>query len=213
MVDQNMSKNLISSYKKKYQENGTVMIPFTEEINPIKQEDFDHLLSYCENVDKEFIEIGDAGESNNLMVGRFMTDKEKPVIVNNNFSLKLLEILNKDVVIKLLKEILGLKKNIYYRRVQYNQINENNFVGYHLDTDSNPDYIAACVIQLGDDFDGGMYRVYQKDKSYRDFYPQKGSFIISNCNYPHEVTKVTKGQRKSLVFFISEHFGKNRRYS
>ena len=78
MVDQNMSKNLISSYKKKYQENGTVMIPFTEEINPIKQEDFDHLLSYCENVDKEFIEIGDAGESNNLMVGRFITDKEKP---------------------------------------------------------------------------------------------------------------------------------------
>ena len=38
MVDQNMSKNLISSYKKKEQENGTVMIPFTEEINPIKQE-------------------------------------------------------------------------------------------------------------------------------------------------------------------------------
>ena len=88
-----------------------------------------------------------------------MTDKEKPVIVNNNFSLKLLEILNKNFIIKLLKEILGLKKNIYYRRVQYNQLNENNFVGYHLDTDSNPDYIAACVIQLGDDFDGGMYRV------------------------------------------------------
>ncbi len=208
-----MSKNLILSYKKKYQENGTIMIPFTEEINPINQEDFNHLLSYCEKVDKEFIEIGDAGETNNLMVGRFMTDKEKPIIVNNNFSLKLLEILNKDVVINLIKEILNLKNKIYYRRVQYNQINENNFVGYHLDTDSNPDYIAACVIQLGDDFDGGKYRVYQKDKSYRDFCPKKGSFIISNCNFPHEVTKVTKGQRKSLVFFISEHFGKNRRYS
>ena len=39
----------------------------------------------------------------------------------------------------------------------------------HLDTDSNPDYIAACVIQLGDNFEGGIYRVYQKDKSYKDF--------------------------------------------
>ena len=208
-----MSEEIVSSYKKKYEENGTVMIPFTDVVNPINDEDFKNLLNYCEKVDKEFIEIGDAGESNNLMVGRFMTDKEKPLIVNNKLSLKLLEILNKNAVINLLKEILNLKNKIYYRRVQFNQINENNFVGFHLDTDSNPDYIAACVIQLGDDFDGGIYRVYKKDKSYNDFCPTKGSLIISNCKNPHEVTKVTKGQRKSLVFFISEHFGKNKRYS
>ena len=29
----------------------------------------------------------------------------------------------------------------------------------------------------------------------------------------NRVTKVTKGHRKSLVFFISKHFGKNKRYS
>ena len=70
------------------------------------------------------------------------------------------------------------------------------------------------MIQLGNNFKGGIYRVYQKDKSFNDFHPSKGSLIISNCNYPHEVTKVTMGERKSfLVFFISNHFDKNKRYS
>ena len=213
MVDPNMSEKKILTYKKKYEDMGTIMIPFTDDINPINKNDLNNLLFFCEKVDKEFIEIGDAGESNNLMVGRFMTDKEMPEIVNKEVSLKLLEILKKDNVIDLLKKILNFKNEIFYRRVQFNQINENNFVGYHLDTDSNPDYIAACVIQLGDNFEGGNYRVYQKDKSFNDFFPRKGSFIISNCKYPHEVTKVTKGNRKSLVFFVSDHFGKNKRYA
>lgn len=208
-----MSKEYIIAYKKNYQKKGTIMVPFNEEVNPFTQEDLDNLSDYCEKVEKEFIEIGDAGESNNLMVGRFMTDTEKPLIVNDELSIKLLEILSKDSVINLIKEILDIKSKLYLRRVQYNQINKNNFVGYHLDTDSNPDYLVACVIQLGDDFEGGIYRVYQKDKSYNDFYPTKGSLIISNCSYPHEVTKVTKGHRKSLVFFISKNFGKNKRYS
>ena len=79
------------------------------------------------------------------------------------------------------------------------------------DVDSNPDYIAACVIQLGDKFKGGLYRVYQKDKTFIDYSPKFGSIIISDCTYPHEVTKVINGRRKSLVFFISKNFGLNRR--
>lgn len=208
-----MSKELILSYKKKFLEKGTIMIPFNENISPISDNDLKCLFDYCEKVDKEFIEIGDAGESNNLMVGRFMTDKIKPEIVNNPYSQKLLKILTNNNLMSLVKEILDIKDEVYLRRVQYNQINKGNFVGYHLDTDSNPDYIAACVIQLGDDFEGGIYRVYQKDKTFNDFQPSKGSLIISNCNYPHEVTKVTNGERKSLVFFISNHFEKNKRYS
>tara|TARA_B100001287_G_C22574872_1_gene478102 strand:- start:225 stop:851 length:627 start_codon:yes stop_codon:yes gene_type:complete len=208
-----MSEEIVLNYQKEYQKKGTVMIPFEEKISPITNEDFENLLEYCEKVEKEFIEIGDAGESNNLMVGRFMTDKDKPEIVNNPYSERLLNILKNESIVKLIKKVINFKSDVYLRRVQYNQINEGNFVGYHLDTDSNPDYIAACVIQLGNNFKGGIYRVYQKDKSFNDFHPSKGSLIISNCNYPHEVTKVTMGERKSLVFFISNHFDKNKRYS
>ena len=39
------------------------------------------------------------------------------------------------------------KKSVW--KIQYNKIEENCFIGYHLDTDSNPDYLCACVIQLG----------------------------------------------------------------
>jgi len=208
-----MSEDLILNHKNEYKNKGTTMIPFNSNINPLTEEDFKNLFEYCEKVDKEFIKIGDAGEDNNLMVGRFMTDKMRPEVVKNPYSNKLLNILGKKKCIDLVKKILDVKDEIFMRRVQYNQINTGNFVGYHLDTDSNPDYIAACVIQLGEKFQGGLYRVYQKDKTYNDFKSSKGSLIISNCNYPHEVTKVTNGERKSLVFFISNHSDNNKRYS
>ena len=146
------------------------------------------------------------------MVGRFMTDKIKPEIVKNPYSEKVINILQNNNFKKIIKNTLNLTKDFYLRRIQYNQINKGNFVGYHLDKDSNPDYLAACVIQLGDNFKGGIYRVFQPDKSYNDFIPTKASLIISNCNYPHEVTKVEEGKRKSLVFFISYNSGLNSRH-
>ena len=211
MESQSMSDKKIIEYKKEYKKKGTVMIPFEENVNPLTEKDFKILYEYCEKVEKEFIEIGDAGESNNLMVGRFMTDKLKPEIVKNPYSNKVIEILSGNKIISFIKKILDLNNEIIYRRIQYNQINNGNFVGYHLDTDSNPDYIAACVLQIGDNYTGGKYRVYQKDGSHFDYRSGFGDLIISNCTYPHEVTKVESGNRKSLVFFISEHAGENKR--
>jgi|TARA_B110000046_G_C12895815_1_gene356381 hypothetical protein len=207
MFDKNYSK-----VQNTYISKGTVLIPFEDKLNPLSEKDFKNLFEYCEKVDKEFIEVGDAGESNNLMVGRFMTDKIKPEIVKNPYSEKVINILQNNDFKKTIKNTLNLTKDFYLRRIQYNQINKGNFVGYHLDKDSNPDYLAACVIQLGDNFKGGIYRVFQPDKSYNDFIPTKASLIISNCNYPHEVTKVEEGKRKSLVFFISYNSGLNSRH-
>lgn len=207
MFDKNYSK-----VQNTYISKGTVLIPFEDKLNPLSKKDFKNLFEYCEKVDKEFIEVGDAGESNNLMVGRFMTDKIKPEIVKNSYSEKVINILQNNDFKKIIKNTLNLTKDFYIRRIQYNQINKGNFVGYHLDKDSNPDYLAACVIQLGDNFKGGIYRVFQPDKSYNDFIPTKASLIISNCNYPHEVTKVEEGERKSLVFFISYNPGLNSRH-
>ena len=76
-----------------------------------------------------------------------MTDIKKPVLVKNKYSKKMLAILKSKKIQMFIKNILTTKK-LHIRRVQFNQISKNNFVGYHLDIDSNPDYIAACVIQL-----------------------------------------------------------------
>ena len=200
-----------NTFKKNYSTKGTILIDKDDEINPISKEDLNELLSCCEKVDKEFVEIGDAGESNNLLVGRFMTDIKKPEIVKNPFSEKVLSILSKQKVFDFIKKISRSEGNLYLRRVQFNQIDKGNFVGYHLDTDSNPDYIAACVVQLGSDYTGGKYRVHQKNGTHNDFTSDFGDLIISNCNYPHEVTKVESGNRKSLVFFVSNDPGKNKR--
>ena len=35
---------------------------------------------------------------------------------------------------------------------------KEQFVGLHLDKDSNPDYLVAVVIQLGNKFTGGGYK-------------------------------------------------------
>lgn len=197
-------------YKNNFIQKGTVLIPLEE--NLISISETKQLENICNNVPKEHIEIGDAGESNYLEVGRFMTDKDIPKIVNKEFAVPLIEIISKNKIKKMISDILDIDENeIFYRRIQFNEIKQNCFVGYHLDTDSNPDYLIACVIQLGKDFEGGLYRVYQKDKSYIDYQPSYGSLIISNCKYPHEVTKVTKGNRGSLVFFISKNKGKNKK--
>ena len=212
MVDQSMYKQ-ITRLQNKYIKIGTVLIKAKSAVSPISNSNFRALEECCNKVKKEFIRIGDAGETNHLLVGRFMTDIKKPKVVKNPYSVKVLKILNQKKIVLLFKKILGIdgKKNIYLRRVQFNQIDKGCFVGYHLDTDSNPDYLAAGVIQFGKNFMGGKYRVYQNKKKYTDYTPTTQSLIISDCNFPHEVTKVTKGNRKSLVFFFSEHLKDNRR--
>ena len=214
MVDQNMFKQ-ITHFRNNYKKVGTVLIKAESILNPITNNNFKDLEDCCEKVKKEFIKIGDAGEENHLLVGRFMTDIKKPKVVKNPYSKKVLKILNQKKNMSFFKKILGIdkKKDIYLRRVQFNQIDSGCFVGYHLDKDSNPDYLAAGVIQFGKNFKGGKYRVYQSKKKYIDYTPSVRSLIISDCNFPHEVTKVTKGNRKSLVFFISEHLKNNKRKS
>ncbi len=198
-------------HSQNYLNNGTAYIPVDE--SPLSNDDLENLNKFCLEVDKEFIEIGDAGESNHLLVGRFMTDIEKPEKVNNNFSEKVIKILSSKKVINFIKKICNCNDEIFIRRVQYNEITENCFVGYHLDKDSNPDYLAAIVLQLGVNFNGGLYRVYNKfnKKNYIDYKPNYGSLLISDCEYPHEVTKVESGKRGSLVFFVSKNNGKNPR--
>jgi len=203
----------ILNLQNKYKKFGTVMINGNSSINPMSYKNFKDLYSCCEKVEKEFVKIGDAGEENHLLVGRFMTDVKGPKVVKNLFSKKVISILSQKKNMDFYKKILKInqKQKIYLRRVQINEISKGCFVGYHLDTDSNPDYLAAIVIQIGKNFSGGKYRVYQSKNKYIDYIPNLKSMIISNCNYPHEVTKVTSGKRKSLVYFISTHNKKNRR--
>jgi hypothetical protein len=208
MVEKFMSN--FKQFKTKYQKFGTAYIGLDYQL--FTADEIKELKKLCMDVPKEHITVGDAGEMNYLNVGRFMIDKKNPELVNHKFSEPLLKIISKNTIKELLSEILSInKEEINFRRIQFNEIGKNCFVGRHLDTDSNPDYLAACVIQVGDKFEGGKYRVFQKNEEFIDYSPEYGSLLISDCKYPHEVTKVETGLRGSLVFFISTHKGENRR--
>jgi predicted 2-oxoglutarate/Fe(II)-dependent dioxygenase YbiX len=87
-----------------------------------------------------------------------------------------------------------------------------SFIGLHLDQDSNPDYLVAIVIQFGEKYEGGEFVLKREEAESISYKPQKHTTIISDCSIPHEVTRITKGNRKSLVYFLSKHEGLNRRY-
>ena len=137
-----------------------------------------------------------------------MTDIKEPIIVNKRYSKKVLTILE-DSYLDIFKRIVN-KKKLFIRRAQVNFMSKNRFFGYHLDIDSNPDYLYAVVLQLGSKFTGGDYVVY-KNKKKNIFKPKYKSIIISDCKIPHEVSKVKSGKRVSFVFFLSSHKSKNKR--
>ncbi len=198
--------HILSTHKNKLKKNGTVLISGAKSF--IDPNDFKEIQSLLNKLPKEYVSIGDAGEKNSVTVSRIMTDSNKPKIVNSKISGKILAILN-DNYLKDFRYILGENK-VFIRRAQLNIMKKNSFVGYHLDTDSNPDYLYAVVLQLGTKFEGGEYRVHKNNK-FKDFTPDNKSIIISNCKLPHEVRKVQSGKRSSFVFFLSSHMNKNKR--
>ena len=101
--------HFINSYKLK----GTILISQKNKLSPLSESDMREIDLCCTKVNKEFIEIGDAGEKNNLLVGRFMTDIEKPEIVKNLYSERILKILNQEKVIKFIKKILNINSECF----------------------------------------------------------------------------------------------------
>ena len=61
-----MAKETYSTHIKNYKNKGTIMVPFDNKFNPLSEKDFLNLKNYCDNVEKEFIKIGDAGEKKPL---------------------------------------------------------------------------------------------------------------------------------------------------
>lgn len=159
----------------------------------------------------EKILIGDADEENDLYVARFMTDRDRPTVVNHALSELIIPRVCNDNVMSLFRKLMG-DDAFYVRRMQVNRMKAGSFIGRHLDTDSNPDYQYSIVLQLGTYFSGGQFVVYDRDGNLRnDIKPEPRSVIISDCSYPHEVQQVTAGERVSLVFFVSRHADRNRR--
>tara|TARA_B100000941_G_C28488778_1_gene546589 strand:+ start:408 stop:1016 length:609 start_codon:yes stop_codon:yes gene_type:complete len=180
--------------------------------------DFEDIQKTLELFPLEDITIGDAGEINNCKVGRLVEDHPEtfPTRVNKEYSKRVLDIIFNDQCKAFLKNIIPEFKNkeLCVRRCQFNLLTKGSFVGKHLDIDSNPDYRAAVVFQLGSKFTGGHFDVYKDMKSKKpiqEINPSYASICISDSRSPHAVREVTSGVRTSLVMFVSSYSGKNKR--
>lgn len=158
----------------------------------------------------ENVTVGDADEPNDVHVGRFMTDIDRPRLVNAPLSQTLLSILGSEQTLSFFKDVLKADE-LYIRRVQVNKMGAGSFVGLHLDQDSNPDYEISIVLQLGQFFSGGEFVVQADEATRHSYAPVYRSILVSRCDLPHEVQQVTDGARTSLVFFLSRHDGENRK--
>ena len=81
--------------------------------------------------------------------------------------------------------------------------------------DSSPDGTGAKAAELSaqqlNDLYGYIVTRLTQGNLRNDIKPEPRSVIISDCSYPHEVQRVTAGERVSLVFFVSRHADRNRR--
>ncbi len=181
----------------------------------------EHQIHFIEDKLKDFplelVTYGDAGELNKCKVGRLVEDfpNSLPKIVNKKLSKPLLEIFKTVEAQKFFSEFIGNNQKQIIRRCQFNLLEENAFIGRHLDIDSNPDYEIACVLQLGSNFTGGEFVVYpnktSKENEAQIINPEFGSITISFCKVEHEVKTVLTGIRTSFVAFICSHDGYNKR--
>ncbi|KQP20515.1 2OG-Fe(II) oxygenase [Pseudorhodoferax sp. Leaf267] len=166
-------------------------------------EDLQFLHRACEKVPKELIRVGDVGEQNNLDVGRFMEDKKEqtPVYRNAPLGKDVVDRLNSGRCRALLSAMMG--GDFYIRRCQVNVLRNGSFIGKHIDTYSNLDYRYSCVLQFGEDFEGGEFFVEfnGKEEEVRTGY---ADFLVNRCEIPHGVRTVRGGNRTSLVFFLSK---------
>jgi len=158
----------------------------------------------------EKVLVGDADEPNDVQVARFMTDIDRPRVVNDHLAEQILPILGANDVKAYCSAALGAPE-LHLRRVQINRMGKGSFIGLHLDQDSNPDYEVSVVLQLGSQFEGGEFVVQRAEGDHRTYLTEYRSVLISRCDLQHEVCEVLGGARTTLVFFFSRWGGENRR--
>jgi 2OG-Fe(II) oxygenase superfamily len=191
-------------------ESGSVYLP--EESGFFTREEWEEIerIAGSPELPWEKVLVGDADEPNDVRVARFMTDIDRPRLVNVGLAQRLVPILSSDKVVSYCTAMLGANE-LVIRRAQINRMGKGSFIGLHLDQDSNPDYEISIVLQLGERYEGGAFVVHRDADDHRTYLTQYRSVLISRCDLRNEVRPVLGGERTTLVFFFSRDAGENQR--
>jgi predicted 2-oxoglutarate/Fe(II)-dependent dioxygenase YbiX len=152
---------------------------------------------------------GDTGDSHSVWVGRFVNDVEKPTLLHALASGLLDIVMNKEM-----HAFFGRLVGDYplcVRRCQANRLFLKDFIGYHIDQDTTPDYLATAVFQFSDVFEGGEFVLYHPQSGELVIELPKYSVLVMRGDIPHEVMPVRNGVRQTLACFFSTNFGATRK--
>lgn len=184
-------------------------IAIFEDNEVFSNEEIFQLTKLCKTLPEEHIIVGDAGEKNDVYVGRIIIDLggELPKVVNAPISTEILKILkSKQTFFDDL-----FQEKMVIRRCQVNRLVENSFIGRHLDAASNPSYHVAVVVQLSKSYEGGEFVIYPQDKPDIISKTKFGDVVVTRSDIEHSVSPVKSGERTSLVYFYSKNTKENPR--
>ena len=188
--------------EQQFEEKGSLL--FNEVELPLTQEEWRHIESLLDDVEYEHIVGGDAGEGHSVRVCRFYNDVDKPVALHSR-SEEISNIVMSSKMKAFYKQILGTA-DLCMRRCQANLLHEGDYIGVHVDQDSNPDYFATVVFHFDSEYRGGAFITRDLQRGDHSYSPYKRAVLVNDCSIPHEVSRVESGERKTLACFMSKNF-------
>jgi len=171
---------------------------------PLTDDHWQRLEDLLHRMDYAKVIGGDTGDAHSVWVGRFVNDVEQPELLHR-LSSQILQIILSDSMHHFFSQLVQAYP-LCIRRCQANRLLEGDFIGYHVDQDTTPDYKATAIFQFSDAYQGGEFIVHHHDGNQVMLMP-KFSMLINRGELPHQVTPVTQGSRLTLACFFSTNFG------
>jgi len=199
----NLSLRTSQQLAELFREQGYVVLQ-REEI-PLRAEQWEKLQILLTKMDYAKVVGGDTGDAHSVWVGRFVNDVEKPVSLHV-LADPVLDIIMGKEMHAFFGEVTG-HYPLCIRRCQANRLFVKDFIGYHVDQDTTPDYDATAVFQFSNAFEGGEFKLYHPQQGEKIVRLPKYSVLLNRGDIPHEVTPVRGGVRLTLACFFSTNFG------
>lgn len=188
--------------KQLFEEQGTLL--FNDIEFPLSTEEWQEIESVLDEAEYEHVVGGDAGEGHSVRVCRFYNDVDKPTALHSR-SQEVSDIIMSPKMKNFYKQILGADE-LCLRRCQANLLHKGDYIGVHIDQDSNPDYFATIVLHFDSNYCGGEFITYDQKRGAHSYSPYKRAALVNDCSIPHEVAKVESGERRTLACFLSRNF-------
>jgi len=197
-----MSIRTVEQLSQEFQRSGAIVAQ-QDEI-PLSAAQWRQLEDVMQRMEYAKVVGGDTGDAHSVWVGRFVNDVHQPELLHE-LSAQVLEIMLGDTMHRFFSRLVQAYP-LCMRRCQANRLLAGDFIGYHVDQDTTPDYKATAIFQFSDNYQGGDFIVHYQDRDQLLPMP-KYSMLINRGELPHQVTPVTQGLRLTLACFFSTNFG------